>query len=114
METIALVNKPSAYARLPLSPHALSLLSLVVATSASSVARAQTFESNPTGAPPADGKALVTGPKAKDAPTFDAPVDTTTATIAAGGMQTGGNARFLAATDRLGCHIGEKFRLLLA
>lgn len=56
-------------------------------------------ESNPTGAAPADAKAMVTGPKAKDAPTFDdAPIDSTTATISAGGMQTGGNSRLMAAT----------------
>lgn len=87
-----------AYDRLPLSPFAVSSLSVALIVSAASAVQAQTIESNPTGAPPADNKALVTGPKAKDAPSFDAPVDTTTATIAAGGMQTGGNARFLAAT----------------
>lgn len=92
-----MTNQP-AYAALPLSPRALSLLTLGSIVFATSAAHAQTIESNPTGAPPADNKALVTGPKAKDAPSFDAPVDTTTATIAAGGMQTGGNARFLAAT----------------
>ena len=78
-------------------------LAFVAATSAASLflsfeARAQTFDSNPTGAPPPDAKALVTAQKEKDEPKFAKPTDSTTATLAAGGMQTAGNARFLAAT----------------
>lgn len=76
----------------------LGLAALLGASALPSIAFAQTIESNPTGAPPPDAKGLVSGPKAKDAPSFDAPIDTTTATVAAGGMQTGGNARFIAAT----------------
>jgi putative salt-induced outer membrane protein YdiY len=77
----------------------VSATTLVAGFLFGSVAHAQTIESNPTGAPPPDAKAMVSGPKAKDAPTFDdAHIDTTTATISAGGMQTAGNAKFLAAT----------------
>jgi putative salt-induced outer membrane protein YdiY len=77
----------------------VSTAALVAGFSVVAPAEAQTVESNPTGAPPPDAKAMVTGPKAKDAPTFDdAHIDTTSATISAGGMQTAGNAKFLAAT----------------
>lgn len=56
-------------------------------------------QSAPTGAPPAEAKALVEGPKkAADEPKIEDKVDGTTASVAAGGMWTTGNARQLAGT----------------
>lgn len=56
-------------------------------------------QSAPTGAPPAEAKALVEGPKkAAEEPSLEDKVDGTTASVAAGGMWSTGNARQLSGT----------------
>jgi putative salt-induced outer membrane protein YdiY len=51
----------------------------------------------PTGAPPADAKALVEAPKkGPDAPKIEKPLDGTTVSVSAGGVLTTGNSRLLA------------------
>ncbi len=52
----------------------------------------------PTGAPPADAKALVDAPKETDAPKFGNPLDITNVTMSAGGQLATGNSRLLALT----------------
>ena len=54
-------------------------------------------QATPTGAPPADAKALVEAPKkGPDAPKIEKPLDGTTASVSAGGVLTTGNSRLLA------------------
>ena len=69
-------------------------------THAASAAAQDAAPPAPTGAPPADAKALAAGPKGPaDAPVIGKPSpDGTTATLSAGGMQTTGNSRTLALT----------------
>ncbi len=50
----------------------------------------------PTGAPPAEAKALVEAPKGSDAPKIEKKLDGTSITVSAGGLLTTGNARLLA------------------
>ena len=75
-----------------------SVLGLLVCGAAfySSSAAAQATPPPPSGGPPPDAKALVTAPKAADAPKFERPVDGTTISLAAGGLLTSGNSRLLA------------------
>lgn len=74
----------------------VSILALGGALLAPAVAHAQ---SAPTGAPPAEGKALVEGPKkAPEAPKIEDKVDGTNITVATGGMWSTGNSRQLAGT----------------
>ena len=65
-----------------------------------STAAAQDDSGEPTGAPPAEAKALVTAPTtaAGAAPTTEDPKNTTTATVSAGGQWATGNSQLLAGT----------------
>ena len=81
--------------------HAL-LTSLVFASASlfAANASAQDTDADPTGAPPADAKALVAAPTtaADKAPAVEDPKDTTTATVSAGGQWATGNSQLLAGT----------------
>ncbi len=72
----------------------LSLAALTIATTAAAADPPAL-----TGAPPAEGKALVEAPKAPgDPPAIEKKVDATTASLSAGGLLTTGNSRLLAMT----------------
>jgi hypothetical protein len=67
-----------------------------IVLTASSTALAQT-PADPTGAPPAEGKALVAGPgKGTEAPKIEKKLDGTVASVSAGGLLTTGNSKLLA------------------
>lgn len=74
----------------------LALASASLAVNAS----AQDTPSEPTGAPPADAKALVEAPttSADAVPKIEDPKNTTTATVSAGGQWATGNSQLLAGT----------------
>jgi putative salt-induced outer membrane protein len=55
-------------------------------------------QSAPTGAAPADEKALVSAPKADEEPAIDKKLDGTTVAVSAGGLLSSGNSRLLAGT----------------
>src|SRR4051794_4721028 len=74
----------------------VSIVALAIgATGASS---AQADDPGPTGAPPADAKAMVEAKKVADALTIKNKDDDQTATVSVGGMQTTGNSRSRAGT----------------
>src|SRR5687767_8232696 len=50
----------------------------------------------PMGTPPAEGKAIVTGPKESDAPKIDKKLDGTSVALSSGGLLTTGNSRLFA------------------
>src|SRR5450755_77275 len=77
-----------------------ALGALIASFSTSAAAQtASDTPADPTGAPPADEKALVAAPKdSADAPTVVSPVDATTATVSAGGQWATGNSQLLAGT----------------
>ncbi len=77
----------------------LSVAAAIAAYAGGARAQAAATPAAPTGAPPADAKALVAAPKeVADAPKIEKPVDATTVTLSAGGLLNTGNSRLLAGT----------------
>lgn len=81
------------------SSWAFGALIATISSSAAAQTALSDAPADPTGAPPADEKALVAAPKdGMTAPTPVAPTDATTATVSAGGQWATGNSQLLAGT----------------